>query len=131
MTEIHQLIERYRATWEGVIRGDLPLAALDGFFHIPCFMVSIDGAMTLYAQSADIRAFNQSRLDAFRGGGVRNAMLRGVDLQSQGPHVALATVNWELSRADGSLERAWRHYYTVLTGAGAPAFVVSAFQTGA
>ena len=130
MDAARQLIEDYRSTWENVIRGDLPLSALDGFFNLPCFMVSVDGAMKLYTSKSEVTEFNQSRLDAFVGGGAQNATLRAVDVQSQGQHLSLATVNWELTRADGSLERAWRHYYTILAGAPKPTIVISAFQVG-
>ncbi len=132
MSSPETLVSDYRATWEAVIRGETALADLDRFFNVPCFMVSLDGQMTLYAAREDITAFNQSRLDAFRAGGVRHASLRAVDVLSQGPCLHLAMVNWELTRDDGSLERAWRHYYTILDGAdgAAPAIVISAFQTG-
>jgi hypothetical protein len=132
MQSARNLISDYRQTWEAVIRGDAPLAELDRFFNVPCFMVSLDGKMKLYASQAEITNFNQTRLDAFRDGGARNASLRAVDVLSQGPHLSLAVVNWELTRNDGSLERAWRHYYTILdNGDGiAPTIVISAFQTG-
>lgn len=133
MQSARQLVSDYRQTWENVIQGDAPLEELDRFFNVPCFMVSLDGQMTLYASQAEVTDFNQTRLDAFRAGGVRNASLRAVDLSSQGQHLNLAVVNWELTRADGSLERAWRHYYTILDNGvnAAPTIVVSAFQTGA
>ncbi len=100
------------------------------FFNFPCFMVSIEGAMKLYASKSEITQFNQSRLDAFTDGGVQNALLRAVDVQSQGQILSLVTVNWELTRADSSLERAWRHYYTILAGTPYPTIVISAFQLG-
>ncbi|MFY2823357.1 hypothetical protein [Ruegeria sp. MALMAid1280] len=132
MQSARQLVSDYRQTWESVIRGDAPLKELDRFFNVPCFMVSLDGQMTLYVSQTEITDFNQTRLDAFRAGGVHNASLRAVDLFSQGPHLSLAVVNWELTREDGSLERAWRHYYTILDNENgvAPTIVISAFQTG-
>lgn len=132
MQSSRQLVSDYRETWEAVIRGHAPLAKLDRFFNVPCFMVSLDGEMTLYASQRDVTAFNQTRLDAFRDGNVQNASLRAVDVFSQGPNLSLAIVNWELTRGDGSLERAWRHYYTILDRGtdAAPTIVISAFQTG-
>lgn len=94
MDAVRQLIEDYRSCWEDVIRGELPLSALDGFFNVPCFMVSADGSMKLYRSKSEVTEFNQSRLDAFVGGDVRNASLRAVDVQSQGQHLSLATMNW-------------------------------------
>ena len=123
-------IEAYRATWEAVIRGEAPLDDLTDYFGLPCLMVSGQGAVTLYQSASEIVAFNRTRLDAFRAGGVVRAQLCGSDVQSQGPHLSLATVNWVLLRGDGTTERAWRHYYTILNAKDAPAIVVSAFQTG-
>lgn len=131
MDAVRHLIEDYRSCWEHVIRGEQSLSALDGFFNIPCFMVSIDGSMTLYTSQSEVTEFNQSRRDAFVEGHVQNATLRAVDVQSQGQNLHLATVNWELTKADGSLERAWRHYYTILVGTPSPTIVISAFQLGA
>lgn len=131
MRAAEKLISDYRATWEQVIRDHAPVTKLDRFFNLPCLMVSLDGEPELYQSRDRITAFNRSRLDAFRAGGVQNAALRGVDMTNQGPHLTLAVVNWELTRADGSLERAWRHYYTILERADAPTIMVSAFQTGA
>lgn len=59
MEPVRQLIHDYRSCWEDVIRGAQPLSALDRFFHVPCFMVAIDGTMTLYASQPEITAFNQ------------------------------------------------------------------------
>ncbi len=132
MQTSRKLVSEYRETWEAVIRGTAPVGDLDRFFNVPCLMVSLDGAMTHYTSRSDVTAFNLSRLDAFRAGGVHFATLRAVDVVSQGPHVTLAIVNWELLREDGSLERAWRHYYTILepADAGGATIIVSGFQTG-
>lgn len=126
---VRRLIEAYRACWDAVIRGEAPLSGLDLFFSEPCFMVGADGAMRHYAAQEDVTAFNQTRLDAFRAGGVARARLRAVDVQDEGPHLSLAAVNWELVRADGSLERASRHYSTFRAG-DPPRIIVSAFQAG-
>lgn len=132
MEAARQLISDYSDSWQAVIRNEAPLPELDRYFNVPCFMVSLNGAMKLYASRSEITAFNQSRLDAFRAGNVHNASLRAVDVLSQGAYLTLAIVNWELTRADGSLEKAWRHYYTILAGenGAAPMIVISAFQIG-
>jgi hypothetical protein len=131
MTDPRSFLEAYRADWETVILGAKPLEAMTGFFRRPCFMVSLDGTATLYETETEILAFNASRLSAFREGGVTTCRYRGIDLVSQGPHVTLAIANWELLRADGTIERAWRHYYTLLETGDRTEILVSAFQTGA
>ena len=130
-TEIQNFLGSYCATWEAVIRDNEHLSELTHFFGTPCFMLSVDGAVTTVQSTVEIETFNEGRLHSFREGGVQNCGFRGVDVVSQGPNATLAIVNWELTRSDGNLERAWRHYYTIAHGDGAPRILVSAFQTGA
>ena len=130
MTDVHAFLEDYRTTWEAVCLGNADNDALTAFFATPCFMVDLEGAITLYAEESDIRVFNETRRDAFQDDGVTACRFRGVDVQSQGPHLALAVVNWELLTASGDVERAWRHYYTIQCGAARCQILVSAFQTG-
>ncbi len=131
MTDIRAFLESYRACWEAVIKGSAPISALTPFFHPHCFMVSADGGVRTIQSATEIEDFNIGRRDSFQEGGVARCGFRGVDTISQGPHTTLAVVNWELSRSDGTLERAWRHYYTIAHGADTPRILVSAFQTGA
>ena len=131
MREICQFLESYRATWEAVIRGTEQATALSRFFDAMCFMLAVDGTVKSVRSKAEIDEFNEGRLHSFREGRVDQCSFRGIDTISQGPHATLAIVNWELNRSDGSLERAWRHYYTIAHGDGAPRILVSAFQTGA
>ena len=131
MSGISQFLESYRATWEAVIRGSEQVAALSSFFDAKCFMLAVDGTVKSVQSNAEIDAFNEGRLISFREGQVDQCTFRGIDTISQGPHATLAIVNWELKCADGSLERAWRHYYTIAHTKKAPRILVSAFQTGA
>ena len=131
MSEVGQFLESYRATWEAVIRGSEQIAALSSFFDANCFMLAVDGTVKSVQSNAEIDAFNEGRLNSFREGRVDQCTFRGVDTISQGPHATIAIVNWELKRSDGSLERAWRHYYTIAHAEDAPRILVSAFQTGA
>lgn len=131
MKAIFDFVETYRAAWEGVMSGREDVEILTPFFHIPCLMIGANGALNESRSEAEVLAFNVSRRDAFKAGNATIAQLRGVDVQSQGQHVALATVNWELKRSDQSIERAWRHYYTIRVVEGSPKILVSTFQTGA
>ncbi|MDU9003047.1 hypothetical protein [Sedimentitalea todarodis] len=131
MQQMRDFIESYCAAWSAIISGELDIMELTRFFHLPCLMVGQDGEVTEYQSAGDVEAFNLTRLTAFREGGASHARLRGIDVGSEGPHLALVVVNWELLRKDGRLERAWRHYYTLHIGAEGPRILVSGFQTGA
>jgi hypothetical protein len=125
-----EFIERYRSAWEQVISGTSGIASMTMFFNVPCLMIGAEGAISQYSTAQQIESFNQSRLEAFNAGGATKARLRGCDFMTLGNHSALAVVNWELCRADGSVERAWRHYYNLLRGPAGWRIVLSAFQVG-
>jgi hypothetical protein len=123
-------VERYRAAWEQVMSGNASIESMTPFFHTPYIMIGAEGALSQFATPQEISSFNQSRLEVFRAGGAEKARLRGCDVTTLGAHCALAVVNWELSRADNSIERAWRHYYNLLHTKDGWKIVLSAFQTG-
>lgn len=131
MTDIETFLEDYRATWEAVCRDEADLGALTGFFATPCFIVDLDGRVMLYSSAKELLSFNETRCSTFQAGGVSHCRFRGIDTVSQGPHVVLAIVNWELLTGTGDVERAWRHYYTIGREADQCRILVSAFQTGA
>ncbi len=131
MADAAAFIGSYRAAWEDVIAGRADVSALTRFFHLPCMVVEIDGSVTLQQSQEDLLAFNAARLASFREGGAAAARIRSMDVLTQGPRAAMAVVNWEILRADGSLERAWRHYYMLALGGETPKILVSNFQIGA
>jgi len=130
MTDAAHFIEDYRATWEAVMRERSDVQELTRFFHVPCFMISNDGSFSQYNSETSIVEFNRSRYDAFQAGGAAVAKFRGADISSLGPHASTAVVNWELLRPDQTIERAWRHYYTIRRLEDGNKILVSAFQTG-
>lgn len=130
LNEVRDFIEAYRRTWEAVINGAERVDALAHFFNVPCTMLSAGGVLSHFSDVGQIRAFNQSRLAAFTEGGAAKAVLRGVDISTLGDHAALVLVNWELYRSDGSMERAWRHYYSVVRTEADWKILLSTFQIG-
>ena len=104
--------------------------SLTAFFNIPCVMLDAKGGISTYQDPEQIRKFNDSRREAFEAGGAVKANLRGMDATTLGLYAAQITVNWELCRFDGSIERAWRHYYTVAKSENTWKILVSAFQVG-
>jgi hypothetical protein len=129
-TTLKDFPKLYRDTWQGVIDGSFGCEELNRFFHIPCHMILTDGQPVDITTATDLLAFNEQRRAAFLAGGVATARLCGSDLTTQGSHTALITANWELLRADGSLERSWRHFYTMIRPAKSWVIVVSAFRSG-
>jgi hypothetical protein len=91
-------------------------------------MVGAEGQVTLFDSPGGVTGFNEKRVESFRAGGVAHRALGNVRIQSQGRHMALAIVNWKTTRADGSFERGWRQYYTVILTGDGPRFLVAAFR---
>lgn len=131
MDELPRLIERYRASWENVLRKSGDVDELNSFFHLPCIFVGADGSALLLRTPADISAFHRSRLDMFKKGGVEKPRNRDLDVLPMGARSAVVSVSWELCRADDSIERAWRHSYNVIKTEAGWTILVSTFQAGA
>jgi hypothetical protein len=131
MEELRNLIERYRAGWEKVIRETGDVDALNTFFHLPCIFVGADGSALLFRGAEDISAFHRPRLELFRKGGIEKPNNKDFTVLSLGSRSALVSVSWELCRANGSIERAWRHSYNVINTDAGWKILVSTFQAGA
>ena len=120
----------YRDAWQSIIEGSVGCEELNQFFHLPCHMILADGKPVDISASSKLVEFNEQRRAVFLRGGVTEARLCGSDLTTQGSHTALITANWELLRSDGTLERSWRHFYTMIRPENSWVIVVSAFRSG-
>ena len=129
MNQHKDFVEDYRRTWEEVMNvGEV--APLTRFFNIPYFAVGADGAVTLLRSEAEVRSFNQARLDQFQRDKATRAFTRGCDVLSLGTASALIVANWELQRADGTVARIWRHYYNMVQTPVGLKVLVSTFSPG-
>jgi len=129
MDEFRSFIEDYRATWQRAIAAQ-DVRALTRFFHVPYFAVGGDGGVTALMSEADIEAFNRDRLKLFLQDNAARWALRGCDPMALGTQGAFVTVNWEGRRADGSIARAWRHYYNLVRTPAGLKILVSTFSAG-
>jgi len=131
MDDLRNLVERYRAGWEKVIRETGNVDEVNSFFHLPCIFVGADGSALLFRIPEDISAFHRPRLDLFRKGGVKKPRNRDFDVFPIGARSALVSVGGELCRAEESIERAWRHSYNLINTEAGWKILVSTFQAGA
>jgi hypothetical protein len=130
MNDLTEFLERYRATWEDVLAGAEDISDLASFFHVPCMTVDPNGAVSWIADAASIDTFLQSRHDAFRAGGVVRPLSWGIEAHTLGPRAAVASLNWELHRGDGSVERTYRICYGVVRVADDWKFLLLTYQSG-
>ena len=129
MEEFAGFFEEYRRIWEAAIAaGDA--SALTPFFHVPYLALGADGAATLSSNEAEIRRFNQSRMDLFIKDRAVRWAFRGCDVLTLGTQSAFVTINWEGYRADGSIARAWRHYYNLARTNAGLKILLSTFSAG-
>jgi hypothetical protein len=130
MKDVMDVIDGYRARWQTVLRETRNVDSVNEFFHLPCFFIGGDASVSCFRAPEDISAFHRPRLEQFVKGGVTDNLIRGCDVLSLGTRSALALVNWEFHRADGSIERAWRHSYNLVKTDAGWKIVVSTFQAG-
>ena len=131
MEELRTLIERYRATWERIVRETGNVDEVNQFFHLPCIFVGADGAISLFRAAEDISTFHRPRLESFQKGGVKKPRTKDFEVVSLGAHSALISVTWEQYREDDSIERTWRHSYNAINTETGWKILVSTFQAGA
>ncbi len=105
MDNVKDFIDEYRATWEKAVASD-DVSPLTRFFHIPYVAVGADGSVALHSSEADVRRFNQSRLELFARDQATRWRFRGCDAMTLGSQSTFVTVNWEGQRADGTTARA-------------------------
>lgn len=124
-------LNAYRDTWSRVITGGGTVDEFDEFFDLPCLMVLTDGTVLNVTTPEALRAFNDERRDSFQGADAAVASLDDIVITDSGGHTAFTSVRWHLHRLDGSLERVWRHAYTLRRTDDGWRILVSAFQSGA
>jgi hypothetical protein len=129
--ELRMLIERYRATWEGIVSETGNVDEVNQFFHLPCIFVGADGSPSLFSSAEDISTFHRPRLESFRQGGVTKPRTKDFEITSIGTYSALVSVTWEQYREDDTMERTWRHAYNAIKTDSGWKILVSTFQEGA
>lgn len=126
MESLEAFYERYRAGMESM----KDLKELDEFFGLPWMVITPDGQSFCHHTYEDLRAFTKTRFDSFAKDKLTRWTRRSYDAVTMGGHATLVSINWEVSNADSSIRRAWRHYYmTAKTPAGWK-IVMASFQPG-
>ncbi len=129
MQDYRAFIEQYRSAWERAVAAK-DVAPLTQFFHVPYLAVGGDGLVTLVNGATEIDEFNRIRLDLFLKDQAVQWRFRGCDALTLGEQGAFVTVNWEGRRADGTVARAWRHYYNLVCTDDGLKILVSTFSAG-
>ncbi len=129
MNEFVAFIEDYGRSWAKAIAAK-DISHVRKFFNEPSFSVGPDGSVTPMTDARVIDEFNRARLAQFLNDDAPLNSFRGCDAMTLGTQSALVSVNWELRRNDGTMVRAWRHYYNVLRTPAGLKILVSTFSAG-
>ena len=84
------------------------------FYHIPCVTARADGSVHYLPNEEDLRSFFQKVVDTYQQEGWRRFRFRDLEVTAIGARSALASLDWEMLRGDGTLVRRRRHSYNLL-----------------
>jgi hypothetical protein len=108
-------------------------ASIDGermatLYHVPTVTMRADGSIHCMPSREELARFFQGVAESYRREGYRNGRFKDLQIVPIGARSALATMDWELLRGDGSVIRQWRQSYNVVRVGTAWRILVSTFH---
>jgi hypothetical protein len=108
-------------------------ASIDGgriaaLYFTPTVTMRADGSIHCLQSREELTRFFQNVADTYYREGYRDGRFKNLDVISIGGRSALATLNWELLRGDGSVIRGWRQSYNLVRSGGGWQILVSTFH---
>lgn len=79
----------------------------------PYLARNADGSLQCFVEQAEISRYFQEIVNAYHAHGCRSCRYSDLEVVPLGSQSILATVTWELLRADGSVLSSWRESYTL------------------
>jgi hypothetical protein len=107
--EIRRFFEKYAEAFDS-IDGE----RIAGLYHVPTVTLRGDGSIHCLQSREALAKFFQGVADAYYRDGYRSGRFSKLEVVPMGARSALATMDWELCRADGSVIRQWRQSYNVV-----------------
>ena len=89
-------------------------AAISMFYHVPCLTMRADRSTHCFQSREEVAAFFQAVSDSYAREGNEGGRFRNLVVQPIGARSALATLEWQLMRLDGSVVREWQQSYNVI-----------------
>ena len=108
-------------------------ASIDGhriaaLYHAPTVTMRGDGSIHCLQSREELARFFQGVADTYHRDGYRGGSFKNLQVVPIGERSALATMDWELRRGDGSLIREWRQSYNVVRVGNGWQILVSTFH---
>ena len=89
-------------------------ARIADLYHAPSITLRGDGSIHAFQTHEEIRNFFQNVADTYRSEGYRSGRFDNFTAIPIGSRSALATLDWDILREDGSPIRRWRQSYNLV-----------------
>jgi hypothetical protein len=107
--EVRGFFEQYAKAFDSI--DGSRIAAL---YYSPTVTMRGDGSIHCLQSRGELARFFQGVADTYARDGYRSGSFKNLQVLPIGGRSALATMDWELRRGDGSVIREWRQSYNVV-----------------
>jgi hypothetical protein len=121
--EVRGFFEEYAKAFDSIDGNRI--AAL---YHMPTLTMRGDASIHCLQSRKELARFFQGVADTYYKEGYRNGSFNNLQVVPIGGRSALATLDWELRRGDGSVIREWRQSYNVVRVGSEWQILVSTFH---
>lgn len=121
--EIRGFFQTYNTTFASMDGGRI--AAL---YSAPTITMRADGSIHCLQSREELAQFFGNVVDTYQRDGYHSGRFKNLEVASIGGRSAVATMDWELLRGDGSVLRGWRQSYNLVRGEGGWRILVSTFH---
>jgi hypothetical protein len=83
-------------------------------YHAPCVTVRGDGSIHCLQSRGEVQAFFQQVADTYYRDGYRSSRFMNLEVVAIGARSALASLEWEMLRGDGTVLRRWNQSYNLV-----------------
>ena len=83
-------------------------------YHAPSISMRADASIHVYRSHQEVREFFQAVADKYYAEGQRGSRFVDLDVKCLGVKSVLATLEWQMLGADGSIVRRWRQSYNLI-----------------
>jgi ketosteroid isomerase-like protein len=101
-------------------------ARIAHLYHAPCVTVRADGHS--FQTESEAQAFFQRLADTYYRDGCRGWKYENLEVSPLGGRSAVATMDWQMQREDGSVIRRWRQSYNFVEIDGRLRILASTFH---
>jgi hypothetical protein len=85
-------------------------------YYTPYTAISSDKSVLLYKEQKDIEQYFSAILADYKKQGVAYCTYSNFEFSAIGQKSALATMDWNMKKADGTLVTSWRESYLLILG---------------